>query len=268
MQKRSGTFKTTLTVVIGVTAVVLALSATMAKYLLGNSPVSAPVTAGKVAAKPAAASAPVPAAAPAAAPVGEAILFKVRASVSTDDGPDVAIETSPTSEPCTEPRWLDAREVRMAAPADPVKVRSEASWCLRVMPGQRFVPQTLDGRWVTLTDRVLSVDAAHQYMRVQHVSGRWLGIRAIAAGYCASENSACAGTALVEVSVDDRNLLVPVAVSSRSREVLRLTRDAELAQVTTGRAARPADAGEQVVEGTGAEPAPTESRAVSSDTQQ
>jgi hypothetical protein len=238
MQKRSGTFKTTLAVVVGITAVVLAVASAMAHYLLEKSPVTPPVAHAKATPKPAAPAA-APVAPAAAAPAGQAVLFRVRASVSTDDGPDVAIEATPTSEPCTEPRWLDAREVHVAPPADALKVRSEASWCVRVAPGQRFTPETLEGRWVTLTERVLSVDAAHQYMRVQHASGRWLGIRAIAAGYCASESSTCSGTALVEVSVDDRNLLVPLAVSSRSREVLRLTREAELAQVTTRRATAP-----------------------------
>lgn len=173
------------------------------------------------------------ASAPAPAPTGDPVLFKVRAVLSTADGPEVAIEAVPATEPCVEPRWLDTRDIRMSKPVSPLNLKSETAWCLRVMPGQSFTTQTLEGRWMTLADRTLAVDAAHQYMRVQHASGRWLGLRVIAAGYCASETSACSGTTLVEVSVDDHNLIIPMSLSARSREVLRLTRDDELAHVTT-----------------------------------
>jgi hypothetical protein len=144
-------------------------------------------------------------------------------------------------------------------------LKAETSWCLRVAPGQSFTSQTLEGRWMTLADRTLALDSAHQYMRVQHASGRWLGIRAVAAGYCASESSACSGTTLVEVSVDDHNLIIPVSMSTRTREVLRLTRDDELAHVTSRSAAaqraqepQEEDAIEPEAETAPAQEAPTE----------
>lgn len=160
--------------------------------------------------------------------VGQAMLFTVHASVSTDDGPDVKIDVQPSTEPCVEPRWLDSRRIYAIRPMDPLRVKADASWCLIVAPGQRFVKETLPGKWLTFSDKVLDIDATHQYMRVQHASGRWLGVRAIAAGYCASESSACSGTALVDVSLDDRNMLLPVMLSSKNRDVLRLVNGDEL----------------------------------------
>jgi hypothetical protein len=231
---RSVTFKKVLVALLAIVGGTFGLAWTLGHLMGFDAPFSAKASPVRALPRPQPPTAPVVAAPTAPqAPTGEPVLFKVRAVLTTADGPEVAIEAVPATEPCIEPRWLDTRDIRMSKPASPLNLKSENAWCLRVMPGQRFTTQTLEGRWVTLADRTMSLDAAHQYMRIQHASGRWLGLRVIAAGYCASESSACSGTTLVEVSVDDHNLIIPMSMSSRSREVLRLTRDDELAHVTT-----------------------------------
>lgn len=165
--------------------------------------------------------------APASGPTGPWMQFTLKASVSNEDGTDAVIEAQPVDGPCDEPRWLDARLIRVQKPTGNLDLRSQATWCLQVAPGQTPAAESLEGRWVTVSDRPLALDAVNRYMRVQHASGRWLGLRVVAAGYCASETSACSGAALVEVAVDDRNLVMPLALSSRPTEVVRLTRAGE-----------------------------------------
>lgn len=253
----SVTFKKVLVVALTSITATFALAWTLTHLMGFDAPFSAKASPVRAIPRPQPPTTPaVVTSAPAAAPTGDPVLFKLRAGLSTADGPEVSIEAVPASEPCTEPRWLDVRDVHMSKPASPMNLKSQAAWCLRVMPGQRLTTETLDGRWVTLADKTLALDSAHQYMRVQHASGRWLGIRVIAAGYCASESSACSGTTLVEVSVDDHNLIIPVSISARNREVLRLTRDDELAQVTTrGAAAQSAPVAEPQEEEEAVEPA-------------
>ena len=222
---RSGTFKIVFTIVLVLGATVGAAYG-LAHYLTTQ----APVTLVPVAQAAPVASRLKPAAA--VANVGQPVLFTLRAGVSTDDGPTVSIEFEPAAGACEEPRWLDVRNVHSVKPTEPLKVESEASWCLQLAPGQLPTSETLPGKWVTLGDRFLELDAAHQYMRVQHASGRWLSLRAVAAGYCATESSACSGTALVEVSIDDQNILVPLVLSSKVRDVLRLTSGAELDRIS------------------------------------
>jgi len=224
----SATFKKTLAVVIAVAGVTFALALTLGHFIAVGAPLSPKNSAVRHVSAPDGPVTALPSKPAQALPTGDPMIVTVRAAISSEDGPVVAIGVKPTAEPCTEPKWLDARDVHLSKPAAPLKLKSEASWCLRLMPGQKFDPLTLEGRWMTLADRTLALDAAHQYMRVQHSSGRWLGIRAIAAGYCASETSTCSGTTLVEVSADDQNLIVPMIMSSRSREVLRLTRADEI----------------------------------------
>lgn len=221
---RSGTFKVVFTIVLVLGATVGAAYG-LAQYLTARAPVT---------------FVPVAQAAPAANPVkpvlsaastGQPVVFLVRAGVSTEDGPTVSIESQPAHGGCEEPAWLDVRNIQSVKPTEPLKVDAQASWCLRLAPGQLPQPETLPGKWVTMGDRFMELDAAHQYMRVQHASGKWLSLRAVAAGYCASESSACSGTALVEVSIDDQNILVPIVLSGKSRDLLRLTTGAELERI-------------------------------------
>jgi len=230
----SVTFKKVLVVFLAISGATFGLAWTLGHLIGFDAPFSAKASPIRAVPRPQPPTKPVVVTpALAAAPTGDSVFFKLKAVLSSADGPEVAIEAVPATEPCVEPRWLDARDIRMSKPVSPLNLKSETAWCLRVMPGQRFTTEALEGRWMTLSDRTLALDAAHQYMRVQHASGRWLGLRVIAAGYCASETSACSGTTLVEVSVDDHNLIIPMSMSARSREVLRLTRDDELAHTTT-----------------------------------
>ena len=179
--RRSGTFKIVFTIVLVLGATVGGAYG-LAHYLTTQAPVTL-VPVAK-----AAPAASLNKRAVAAAAVEQPVLFSVRAGVSTEDGPTVSIEFQPAQGVCEEPRWLDVRHIHAVKPTEPLNVQSEASWCLQLAPGQLPTSDTLAGKWVTLGDRLLDLDAAHQYMRVRHASGRWLSLRAVAAGYCATES--------------------------------------------------------------------------------
>lgn len=160
---------------------------------------------------------------------GQWVLVQARATVSSEDGPQVQLTAAPAAAPCEEPRWLDARAVRMSKPAASLDVEAEMSWCLQVTPGQPLAPASLDGQWRTVNGKLLEADSANSYLSLQHSSGRKLGLRAVALGHCYGDSDACAASAAVEVSVDDQNLVLPLRVNSDQHTLVRLTPFAELA---------------------------------------
>lgn len=160
---------------------------------------------------------------------GQWVLVQARASVSSEDGPQVQLTASPSPAPCEEPRWLDARTIRMSKPSVALDVQAEMSWCLRVTPGQSLTPTSLDGQWRTVNGKLLEADSANSYLSLQHSSGRKLGMRAVAVGHCYGESDACSASAGVEVSVDDQNLVLPLRVSADQHTLVRLAPFSELA---------------------------------------
>lgn len=134
-------------------------------------------------------------------------LFKAVSRVDEETGPHTDITFEPTTQPCVEPDWLEGHAWKIQGPSRSLKVSSEASWCLRLAPGQVPRLMALEGTWKTSLGHDIDIDTDNLYVSLSHASGKSLALRAVAAGYCPDDSDACSATAWVELSLDDKRLM-------------------------------------------------------------
>lgn len=145
----------------------------------------------------------------------DAVVFTAVATSSMFDEPHVALFFKKTDEPCVEPPYLQARSFKVKKGKDSISDSVKSTWCLKLAKGQSPVAHVLPGEYATLSQRLPGIVSANQYLKVQHSSGKWLGVRATALAHCEDDEDVCALSVMTEVSIDDRNFVVPFNYKGR-----------------------------------------------------
>lgn len=159
-------------------------------------------------------------------PRGVAMVVAASAKITDEDGTEVSLEVTPSPTPCEETRLLTSRNVDTTGFVSNVSLNNTASWCVYLAEG--VVPpkaSELPGSWKTVDGRDMSLDSSNAYVSLKHVSGKKLGARAVAAALCDGETGKCAATTLLELSVDDESLMLPIVKSKSSTVLVRLSND-------------------------------------------
>lgn len=143
------------------------------------------------------------------------------ASVTPEEGPHAALTVGELVSSCPKSAQAPARHSRSVNWGEPLALALRVKWCVELPAEPQPVGRTLKGVWA-VDGEALDVDSENQYMSIGGVATTRLAVRAIAVGYCLSEEEGCTASVVVELFNDDQTLTVPLRTADAGTAILRL----------------------------------------------